>query len=118
MNDRVVGIFEDLSKAHGAKDRLITSGVDPERVEVKRVLKPGHRGLTEAANKVHDLIHAPEFPENQTWSDEAGTVILVVDVAASPEGELQEESAEMMESLERLGATETYVVEPPPGLDL
>lgn len=118
MNDRVVGIFEDLAKANQAQERLIGSGVDPIRTEVKRVLKPGHRGLSPAADKVHDLIHSPEFPQNETWSDTAGTVILIVEVPASPAGELEDESARVMESLERLGATETYVVEPTPGLDL
>lgn len=128
MNDRVVGVFEDRASADNAMSRLVASGVEQARMTVKRVLQPGHRGLSDS-DKVHDLIHAPEIHEGDTTSQDAGTVILVVDMAERPEGSDAEQEADddgldshdnaaVMRALDRLGATDTHVVEATPGLDL
>lgn len=128
MNDRVVGIFEDRPAADKAKSDLVSSGVEENRVTVKRVLQPGHRGLSDP-DTVHALIHAPEIHEDDTLQDDAGTVILVVDMIEQPEesddqpqpdaGGLDSyDSASLIRALDELGATDTHVVEATPGLDL
>lgn len=125
MNDRVVGIFDDLAEAEKAASDLSASGVEPERVTVKRVLQPGHRGFSDSET-VHALIHAPVIREGDTASQDAGTVILVVEMVDRPEGGQQPDTdrldsydnSAVMKALEKLGATETDVVEATPGLDL
>lgn len=117
MNDRVVGIFEDRAEADQAQADLVAGGIDPSRTTVRHVLAMGHRGVSEV-DRVHDLIHAPEIREENTVSDDAGTLVLVVDVPASQDGATDDERQEILDALERLGATETYVVKATPGLDL
>lgn len=123
MQDRVVGIFEDQASAESAHSKLHASGVELERMTIKRVLQPAHRGFANSET-VHSLIHSPEIHEGDHVSDDAGTVILIVEMVEEPEDEDQERSAldhdneAVMQKLEELGATETDVVEATPPLDL
>jgi hypothetical protein len=126
MNDRVVGVFDDLAVAEEAASELSASGVEPGRVTVRRVLQPGHRGFSNSET-VHALIHAPVIREGDKASGDAGTVILVVEMVNPPEeaeGEQPDnrldsyDSSALMEALGDLGATGTHVVEATPGLDL
>lgn len=124
MHDRVVGVFEDLTTAEEAGSALVAEGVEADRVTVKRVLQPTHRGIADS-DTVHSLIHAPPIREGDRTSEDAGTVILVVDMI-DPSDEPDDESKtldihdndQLMSALERLGATDTQVVEATPGLDL
>ena len=124
MRDRVVGVFEDQETAEDALSELVDSGIPDERVTVKRVLQPTHRGFANSET-VHSLIHAPEIREDDHTSEEAGTVILVVEMAeeAAEEqepgpGNLAHDDGAVMRRLEELGATETQLVPATPGLDL
>lgn len=117
MNDRIVGIFEDRARADQAQAELVARGIDSSRSTVRHVLAMSHRGVS-GVDRVHDLIHAPEIREEDTVSDDAGTLVLVVDVPAALDGATNDEREEILDSLERMGATETYVVEATPGLDL
>lgn len=123
MNDRVLGVFDDEEAAHEAVDALAAAGVERKRLTVERVLGPDHRGLGDS-DKVHSLLHAPRIEEDEPVADDAGTVILVVDMADRPDGMLADSpfdvyDNEAMEAhLETLGATETRTVEATPGLDL
>ena len=122
MNDRAVGLFEDESTAERARDDLVASGVESNRLTVKRVLKPGHRGLG-SSETVHSLIHSPEIHDDDHVWDDAGTVILIVEMAEESEtggqaGVLDNDNDAVMRKLEELGATETHIVEATPPLDL
>lgn len=127
MNDRVVGVFDDLAAAEGAASELSASGVGPERLAVRRVLQPGHRGFSNSET-VHALIHAPVIREGDKASEDAGTVILVVEMVEPPEepeggqrpdtGFDSYDSSAVMRALENLGATDTDVAQATPGLDL
>ena len=110
--------------AEDALSELVDSGIPDERVTVKRVLQPTHRGFANSET-VHSLIHAPEIREDDHTSEEAGTVILVVEMAEEPSGEQEPETGDLdhdhravMQRMEELGATETQLVEATPGLDL
>ena len=128
MHDRVVGVFEDLATAEEAEANLVSSGVDAQRVTVKRVLQPTHRGFSDS-EAVHSLIHAPPIREGDRTSDDAGTVILIVEMLDQADDSEEETQSDMgdfdtndndavLGALERLGATDTHVVEATPGLDL
>lgn len=124
MQDRVVGIFEDQAGAESALSKLQASGIDSGRMTVKRVLQPGHRGFANSET-VHSLIHSPEVHEGDHVSDDAGTIILIVEMVEQPDDEDQERGAgpdhdneAVMAALEEFGATETHVVEATPPLDL
>jgi hypothetical protein len=124
MQDRVVGVFEDEAGAETSMASLVASGVDPDRLTIKRVLQPGHRGFANSET-VHSLIHSPEVHEGDYVSDEAGTVILIVEMVPRPEDDereadtrLDHDNEAVMLKLEELGASETHVVEATPPLDL
>lgn len=125
MHDRVVGVFENLTTASEAESDLVSSGLEPERVTVKRVLQPTHRGISDS-EAVHSLIHAPPIREGDRTSDDAGTVIIVVDMIDEADGRDEPEAGELdphdndaiLGALERLGASDAHVVEATPGLDL
>jgi hypothetical protein len=124
MQDRAVGLFEDEGAAETAREALVASGVDPDRMTIKRVLQPGHRGFANSET-VHSLIHSPEVHEGDHVSDDAGTVILIVEMVSQSGDEDQSDAhvfdhdnEAVMEELEELGATETHVVEATPPLDL
>lgn len=128
MNDRVVGVFGDRSVADKAKSDLVAWGVEEDRMTVKRVLQPGHRGFSDS-DTVHALIHAPEIREGDTTLRDAGTVILIVEVIERPEESEDQpgrdsggldpyDGAALIGALDQLGATDTHVVEATPGLDL
>lgn len=91
---------------------------------IKRVLQPGHRGFANSET-VHSLIHSPEVHEGDHVTDDAGTVILIVEMVEDLEDEdhddvhvLDHDNEAVMRELEELGATETHVVEATPPLDL
>lgn len=125
MQDRVVGVFEDRAAAEEAMRDLHTSGVEDGRMKVKRVLLFPHRGFANSKT-VHSLIHAPEIADDDTTSEDAGTVILIVEMVGhsedsedgSPSNDLDHDSEAVMRRLDDLGATETQLVEATPGLDL
>lgn len=128
MNDRVFGVFEDRPAAEEAMSTLDASEVAADRMTVKRVLAPTHRGFANSET-VHSLIHAPQITEDDRTSEEAGTVILIVEMLEEPDedsednpasvtGDLRYDSEEVMRRLDELGATETQLVPATPGLDL
>lgn len=121
MNDRVFGIFTDQATANRAADELAAIGVARERIRVERVLEPDHRGLNET-QRVHSIIHAPRIEDDDPVADDAGTVVLVVEMIEPGEDESSGDDVfdneAMMSRLGALGATETSVVEATPGLDL
>lgn len=98
------------------------SGVRPDRMTVKRVLQPGHRGFANSET-VHSLIHSPEIHEGDHVSDDAGTLFIIVEMVEQDEDDgeghvLDHDNEAVMRELEELGATETHVVEATPPLDL
>ena len=124
MQDRVVGVFEDRETAEDALLELRDSGIPDERLTVKRVLQPTHRGFANS-DTVHSLIHAPEIREDDHTSEDAGTIILIVEMAEEPDeeqepvkGDLAHDHQAVTQRLEDLGATETELVPATPGLDL
>ena len=117
-------MFEDESAAEAARESLVGSGIEPDRLTVKRVLQPGHRGFTNSET-VHSLIHAPEVHEGDHVSDDAGTVIVIVEMVEETEDEdhekenpLDHDNEAVLAELEQLGASETHIVEATPPLDL
>lgn len=124
MQDRVVGVFEDQETAEDALSELVDSGIPKERMTVKRVLQPTHRGFANS-DTVHSLIHAPEIREDDHTFEDAGTPILIVEMAEgladeedSETGDLAHDEEAVMRRMEELGATETQLIEATPGLDL
>lgn len=137
MNDRVLGVFEDRATAAKAMSDLAAMGVEPQRMTVKRVLQPGHRGFSNS-DTVHSLIHAPPIEDSDPVSEDAGTIILIVEMVERPEDDDRDteptgdeetgqtafrgldcyDNAAIMRALEQLGGTDTRVVEATPPLDL
>lgn len=111
MKDTVVGVFESRDAASDAIDGLMKDGWDSEQVAMRRVIAADYRGFGDD-EAVYDLMHAPEMPWDTTMDEDAGVVIVVVDVGDEDNPQLAEAR------FKNSGASDVRVVEGTPPLDL
>ena len=111
MKDTIVGIFEDREAGSKALEGLMRDGWDAGQVSVRRVLSADYRGLGDGG-AAHDLMHAPPMPWDSTVKDDAGVVIVVVDVREDDNPQLAEAR------LRKSEASDIHMVDGTPALDL
>lgn len=111
MKDTVVGVFEDREAASTALDGLMKDGWDSDQVSMRRVLVADYRGFGDD-EAVYELMHAPEVPWDSTVREDAGVVIVVVDVGEDENPQLAEVR------FKNSGASDVRTVEGTPPLDL
>ena len=111
MKDTVVGVFEDRDTGSRALEGLLRDGWQTDQVSVRRVLLANYRGFGDDG-AAYRLMHAPPMPWDSTVSDDAGVVIVVVDVGDDDNPQLAEAR------LRKSEASDIRMIEGTPPLDL